>query len=222
MNVAPFRFIGTEGHGIVYLDRAELRGSVDHGDWHLQLARLARAVPAQLQRMVLENRHLEIPAAEHSRFREEFYPRLRHMASVISSDDSFTPPTISEPTLVLRAAYGAGHDLAVSWEWAYQVGDSRLRAPLQPTSSDDGYRDLHAERTILANLDLPLERFGLLRADPDRADPEQTQAPRAGLAGIDTMRFTTEVLPLLAAQPGVAEGLRVERPHRTFGRPEHP
>jgi superfamily II DNA or RNA helicase len=199
MDAVPIRFIGTDGHGVIYVDRAEAEGSPDHGDWHLRLAKLAKAVPQQLQRMALENQRFEIPAAEQSRFRDEYYPRLRHMATVISSDKSFTPPVILDPTLVLRASYVADHGLDVSWEWAYEVGDSRLRAPLYPDPSDAGFRDLDREQAILANLDIPLDRFGLLCADPER-----TLAPRAELGGIDTMRFTTEVLPLLADQPGVA------------------
>ena len=50
----------------------------------------------------------------------------------------------------------------MSWEWAYQVGDSPLRAPLEADGPDDGYRDLAAERALLAGLDLPLDRYGLL------------------------------------------------------------
>ena len=199
----PIRFIGTEGHGLVYVDSAEAQGGGDHSGWRFRLAKLAKAVPPQLQRMALANRRLEVPVAEQARFRDGYYPRLRHAATVISSDESFTPPVISDPTLVLRVCYGAGHDLDVSWEWAYQVGDSRLRASLDPDSADAGYRDLNAERAVLANLDLPLDHFGLLR-DPASADPEQALVPRAQLGGIDTMRFTTELLPLLADQPGVA------------------
>ncbi len=195
----PIRFIGAEGHGVIYVDRAEIEGSADPGDWHLRLAKLATPVPQQLQRMALENQRFEIPAAEQSRFCEDYYPRLRHMATVISSDESFTPPVISDPTLVLRASYAADHGLDVSWEWVYEVGDSRLRAPLYPDPSDDGFRDLDQEQAILANLDIPLDRFGLLGTDPQRS-----LVPRAELGGIDTMRFTTEVLPLLADQPGVA------------------
>jgi superfamily II DNA or RNA helicase len=198
MDAVPIRFIGTEGHGVVYVDRAEAEGSADHGDWHLGLAKLAKAVPPQLQRMALEGQRFEIPAAEQSRFRDEYYPRLRQMATVISSDKSFTPPVISDPTLVLRASYTADHGLDISWEWAYEVGDSRLRAPLHPDQSDAGFRDLDQEQAILADLNISLDRFGLLRADP-----ELTLVPRAELGGIDTMRFTTEVLPLLADQFGV-------------------
>jgi superfamily II DNA or RNA helicase len=195
----PIRFIGTEGHGVIYVDRAEVGESADHGDWHLRLAKLAKPVPQQLQRMALENQLFEIPAAEQPRFCDEYYPRLRHTATVISSDKSFIPPVISDPTLVLRASYAADHGLDVSWEWAYEVGDSRLRAPLYPELSDAGFRDMDQERAILANLDIPLDRFGLLGADSGRTLP-----PRAELGGIDTMRFTTEVLPLLVDQSGVA------------------
>jgi superfamily II DNA or RNA helicase len=201
---APIRFIGAQGHGIVYVDPAEVQRSDDYGGWRFRLARLARAVPSQLQSMALAGQQLEIPAAEQSRFRDGYYPRLRRAATVISSDGSFTPPVISDPTLVLRASYGAGHAVDVGWEWAYQVGDARLRASLQPDSADAGYRDLDAERMLLAGLDLPLDRFGLLRFDPLSADPEPELAPQARFAGIDTMRFTAELLPLLADQPGVA------------------
>ncbi len=34
------------------------------------------------------------------------------------------------PTLVLRAAYGGDHALALEWEWAYPVGDTQARFPL--------------------------------------------------------------------------------------------
>jgi superfamily II DNA or RNA helicase len=186
VDAAPFRFIGPDGHGVIFIDRAELRDGSGPEDWHLQLARLTGPVPAQLQRMAMENKRLEIPAAELPRFGSEFYPRLRHMAPVISSDASFEPPEISAPTLVLRAGYGAGHDLDVGWEWAYRIGDESLRAPLAPVPGQ-GYRDTVAEAAILAGLEVPEELFGSAR-----------------LGGIDTMRFSTEVMPLLADRPGVA------------------
>ncbi|MGH3909227.1 MAG: SWIM zinc finger family protein, partial [Pseudonocardiaceae bacterium] len=198
-DAAPIRFIGSEGHGVVCIDRTEVQTVADHGDWHLRMAKLARPVPAPLQRMAVERQRLEIPAAEQARFRDEYYPRLRHTATVISSDESFTPPPISDPTLILRASYGGEHDLDVSLQWAYEVGDSRWCVPLDSVRPDDGYRDPDAERAVLADLDLPLETFGLRSGDPD-----QPLVPRAAFSGIDTMRFTTEVLPLLADRPGFA------------------
>jgi len=198
VDAVPVRFVGTDGHGAVYVSGAEARGGGDPGQWRPRLARLARPVPPPVQRMALEGHRLEIPAGEQDRFRDEFYPRLRHQATIVSSDGSFTPPTISDPTLVLRAVYGADHDLGISWEWAYQVGAAQVRAPLVPGAAD-GYRDPAQERAVLDALDVGLDRFGLRAEDPD-----QRLTPRADLGGLDTMRFTTEVLPLLSDAPGVA------------------
>jgi superfamily II DNA or RNA helicase len=199
VDAIPVRFIGTDGHGVVYVERAEALANTDRGDWRIRLAKLEKAVPPQLQRMALEDRRLEIPVAERSRFCGEYYPRLRGMAIVVSSDQSFTPPAISDPRLMLHADYGADHDLSVNWEWVYEIGDSRLRAPLDSVQPPAGYRNLEQEQAILANLEIPLDRFEPLSAGPGRA-----LAPHAELSGSDTMRFTTEVLPLLADQPGVA------------------
>ena len=199
----PVAFIGAEGHGAVCVDRAEAAGG-EPGSWRFRLARLTRPVPPPLQQMALGGESLQVPAAEEPRFRDRYYPRLRHAAAVISSDGSFTPPAISGPDLVLRAGYHGGHELEVSWEWAYRVGDSPLRAPLEAEGPDDGYRDLAAERALLDRLDLPLDRYGLLGPGdglPGAGLP--ALAPRTRLTGIDTMRFSTELLPLLAGQPGL-------------------
>jgi superfamily II DNA or RNA helicase len=201
--VVPVAFIGAEGHGAVCVGRAEA-ASGEPGGWRFRLARLTRPVPPPLQQMALGGESLQVPAAEEPRFRDRYYPRLRRAAAVISSDGSFTPPAISGPDLVLRARYHGSHELEVTCEWAYRVGDSPLRAPLEAEGPDDGYRDLTAERALLARLDLPLDRYGLL--GPTDGGPGAglpALAPRTRLTGIDTMRFTTELLPLLADQPGL-------------------
>jgi superfamily II DNA or RNA helicase len=200
--VVPVAFIGTTGHGMVYVEPADIEDGRAAGDWRFRLARLARPVPPDLQRMALAGQRLQIPAAEQPRFRDEYYPRLRHTAPVISSDGSFEVPEISAPTLVLRADYGPGHEVSVDWAWAYQVGDSRQTAPLPPDAADPGYRDTGAERALLAGLDAPLGDFGLLRPDP--AEPGTELPAPARFAGLRTMRFSTELLPLLADRPGVA------------------
>jgi len=198
----PLGFIGGTAHGLVYIERApEL--SDDPTYWRFRLARLSRPVPATLQRMALENERLVVPAADAAHFRDEYIPRVRQVAEVFSSDGSFTPPAISEPTLVLQASYGAGHDLRIDWGWRYEVGESTLSTPLVP-DDDSGFRDVAAERALLANLDLPLDSFGLRAIDDDGTDPHRMLAAGAELGGIDTMRFSTEVLPLLAGRPGVA------------------
>jgi superfamily II DNA or RNA helicase len=196
VDAVPVVFIGSEGHGVVYVDRGHL--SQGSADWPLRLARLERAVPRQLQAMALDQRPLEIPAADRQRFSDEFYPRLRNVAAVISSDDSFSPPAISGPTLVLQASYSTGHELRLRWDWSYDVGETRLRVPLYPESANSDFRDRDAERAVLHSLDAGLEAFGIWIADT-----AQPLAPEARLSGIDTMRFSTEVLPLLDGRPDV-------------------
>ena len=187
--VTPLVFIGTDGHGVVYLDPDEAPRNADPASRRFRLARLRQAVPPRLQEMALDGQRLEVPAAEQGRFRDEFYPRLRHAVTVISSDGSFTPPAISDPTLVLRASYGDGHDVQVNWEWAYRVGERQFRDGLDSAPGDSGYRDAGAEQAILDRL-----RLG---------ESPSELVPSSRLGGLDTMRFTTEVLPLMGRQPGV-------------------
>jgi hypothetical protein len=195
-DVVPVRFIGAQGHGLVYLDGAEAGRSAEPGDWRFRLARLRRAVPEPLQEMALAGQRLVIPAAGLARFRAEFYPRLRQMATVTSSDGAFTPPDISGPTLVLCASYGAEHDVQVDWKWAYQVGDAQLRSDLDASPDDTGYRDTRAELAILDRLALSGALDGELAS--------RAMAPGTRFRGLDTVRFTTELLPLLSRQPGLA------------------
>jgi superfamily II DNA or RNA helicase len=198
----PVAFIGADGHGAVCVDRAQ--AGAEPRSWRFRLVRLAQAVPPPLQRMALGGEPLAVPAAGELRFRDWYYPRLRQATTLISSDGSFTPPAIHGPELVLKAHYEGGHELELGWEWAYRVGDSPLRAPLEAGEPNDGYRDLAAERALLASLDLPLDRYGLvgqMTGVPGEAVP--ALASRTRLAGIDTMRFSTELLPLLAGHPGL-------------------
>src|SRR5262249_33583052 len=147
-----------------------------------------------LQRMTL-GEPLVIPAEEAPRFAAEYCPRLRHIAAVTSSDESFTPPEIIGPTLVLRADYEADHELELTWEWAYRLADNDFRAPVD-TSENPGYRDLDAETALALSIEAPLEQAGLRAADG-------RLVPRTRLSGLETMRFATELQPLLAELPDV-------------------
>ena len=104
--------------------------SPDLAHRRLRLVRLAGTAPPQLQRMLLAGERLEIPAGELDRFAVEICPALRHVATVSSADGSFTPPEISEPSLVLRASYGAEHALELDWAWAYRIGSQTRQVPL--------------------------------------------------------------------------------------------
>jgi superfamily II DNA or RNA helicase len=179
----PLAFIGSSGHGVVYTDGG------------LRLARLDKPAPSALQRMAIGDEPLVIPEDEAARFAAEYYPRLRHIAEITSSDESFTPPSIAGPTLVLRADYRDAHELELSWEWAYRLGDNDFRAPVG-IAGDAGYRDVDAENRLALSIDAPLERFGLRAADG-------TLIARTRLSGLETMRFATELQPLLAELPDV-------------------
>ena len=73
------------------------------------------------------------------------------------------------------------------------MGDDEYRAPLTAAGSVERYRDLQREQDILAKLDVSFDEFGL-SANADSAVPR----PTTSLRGIDTVRATNELLPLLA------------------------
>ncbi len=142
--------------------------------------------------MALTAQSLPIPATAKANFRDTYYLALRQAATVISSDESLTPPPISGPTLVLRAHYDGGHAVSADWSWAYQVGaTSHSVAPSQ--QDHQPFRDTASEQAILAEVDQHLDQFGLL----------DSATPPVRLKGIDTMRFSTELLPILANHPAV-------------------
>jgi superfamily II DNA or RNA helicase len=200
-SLEPLLFLGSSGHGVVCAE-GDHEATSEPERRRLRLVRLVKPAPAPLRRMVLSDERLSIPAGELQRFAEELCPALRHVATVVSSDGSFTPPEISAPTLVLGASYGAGHAVDVGWRWSYQVGAATRHAPFLSNGDGPGFRDLDAERAILAATDLTgtdLGRFGLLDGAGRPAD-----AHSVSLTGIDSMRLTTEMLPLLAEGADVA------------------
>jgi hypothetical protein len=191
-DAVPLRFIGSEGHGLVYADRTQT-GNAELA--RFRLARLTHPVPAQLQQLAMADERLVVPESGQAAFLSKYYPRLRRTAAVTSSDGSFTAPEISEPALVMRAAYTRGHRVDVHWEWAYQVGGIELRAVLG--AAPDPFRDLEAESKVLGDLGLPAGLPGMPRDGAPRGQAEQT------FHGLDTMTFSTQVLPLLSGRDDV-------------------
>ena len=181
-SVTAAAFIGSPAHGVAYVDGG------------LRLAPLDAAAPTALQRLVMSDEVLEIPAAAADQFALEFYPRLRAVAEVTSSDGSFAPPEITGPEAVLQADYRAGHHLVLSWFWSYRLGDRQFRIPADGGDTG-GVRDPDAERDLAAGIDAPLEWFGLRDAGGALTGTI--------LGGTHTMRFATELQPLLAEADGV-------------------
>jgi superfamily II DNA or RNA helicase len=191
----PVVFLGADGHGVVYVSRTD----ADPANPRFRLARLVVAAPPALRRSAAGGRWLSVPADQRARFLDEFYPRLRRLAPAVSSDGSFTPPPVAAPELVLRAAYGDGHVLGLDWEWAYRVGDAGLRFPLVLSGPDEGVRDPQQEQAVLDTLDLPAWATELLRT----GGPGSPLRPQVQLGGLDTVRVSAEILPLLADTSGI-------------------
>src|SRR5579875_2360859 len=122
-----------------------------------------------------------------------------------------TAPSRHRRSRPLRASYGPGHALAVGWEWTYLVGDTLHRVALDAGDQAASFRDPEAERALLARAqiaDTGLERFGLL---DQRARP--AARPPVTLHGVESMRFSTEVLPALERDGRFAVIVEGERPH---------
>ncbi len=199
--LVPVRFIGSPAHGIACAERSDVDGGLDIDRWRIRLVRLERPAVAQLERMLLDGERIAIPAADLDRFASELCPALRHIAPVVSSDVSFTPPTVSAPSLVLRAEHGPETLVTVGWEWEYAVGDSVHRVPLHEEGDASGVRDHAAERARLAEvvLDEPALR-GLSLLD---LTGRPASGPPTIMSGLDSLRFVTEVLPRLSEHPEV-------------------
>jgi len=194
--LTPAAFIGRTGHGVVCAD--EVAGN-DHP--RLRFVRLAAPASTELQHMVLAGQVVAVPADDVARFAEELCPALQRVATVVSSDATFTPPTVSPPALALRVRFGDRHIVDVGWEWTYEVGASTRRAPFMPLAGDDQFRNPAAERALLDATNAAgrgLEALGLV---DDYGRPREF-GPVA-ISGLASMRFVTEVLPRLAALEGV-------------------
>ena len=192
----PVAFIGREGRGAACVDRAQ--AADEPASWHFRLVRLAEPVDRKLQQMALAGPSVHVPADEETMFKTHFYPWLRRSADVISSDRSFVRPAICGPDLMLFVYSGPDHELELSWRWAYQIGDTPLRAPLAPVRGDEEYRNPRDEDEVLRRLPLPTAPYPL-GFDPRLGAP----VPTVTLNGLDTMQFVTEVLPRLKRLPGM-------------------
>ena len=201
--ISVISFIGTEGHGLVYADRAETERSGTCTRWLFRLARMARPVPPQLQQMALARHQVEVPATELSRFQAVYYPRLRVAATILSSDDAFTPPADHRPGAAdLRGLHRGPRSRSHLRLGLPDRGNAHDR-PGAGICRSGPLPDRPAERAIVASLGLTPGPFGLLRTDPVSDEPQPSLASRIRLSGLDTMRFSTEVLPRLADHPDV-------------------
>lgn len=181
-------FIGEPSHGVFTV--SPLTGQII-------LAKLDTPIPRSMRPMLLESEPLQIPAEDQEQFADVYLPRLQRAATVTSSDESFEPPRIRGPLLRLLAAYGESHRLDLRWQWAYGIGELDRHVWLDSPDAEH-FRNQARERQILASLEaVPFEKYGL------RTTPHAPLKPSATLHGMDTMRASTQLLPLLRDLPEV-------------------
>ena len=163
----------------------------------ITLAPTARPLTDQDKGLLLNSAPVIIPEQDAPVFLEKFYPKLRQVLPVTSSDESVEFPEISPPLLVLTASFQPDDSLFLDWEWEYRQGNDLTRIPLgtrpDPASS---YRDVAAEADLLTAVGKVLG-----------------SVPRSrSYAGIDTAEFTEYLLPKIEKVDGVRVDIIGERP----------
>ncbi|WP_024795369.1 DEAD/DEAH box helicase [Tomitella biformata] len=174
-------YIGEPSHGLF---------TVDSMTGEITLARLDSPIPRALRSLLVDREPLTIPSEDQDQFSDVYLPRLQRAATVVSSNESFQPPAISGPTLQLVASYADAHRLDLRWQWSYAVGREHRHSALDSMDIAH-YRNLSLERQIIDRLDVPFEKYGL------RHSPHTALRPFVSLTGMDTMRVSTELIPLL-------------------------
>ncbi|WP_324651945.1 DEAD/DEAH box helicase [Georgenia sp. H159] len=181
-------FVGHPVHGVAVSDDG------------LLLAPLARPLPAGASELVT-GEALHIPPDGVERFRRDFYPRLRRLLPVRSSDGAVDLPDVIAPVLVLTVAHLPGAVARLSWAFRYRTTGTVTDVPVAQPVDDDGgpaagwVRDLPREQRMLEELSLPVG-FPQLRAAP----PARGPAPVAELRRVDAADFTTDGLARLREQ----------------------
>ena len=190
--------VGEPAHGIAWWQTPE-EPEPRPKDRVLRLAPLASPVTPEV-RALLTGGPVRVPGRDETRFLRDYYPALLQRMSVVPADGSVRLPRARPPVLALAVDRVDGHRVAVSWDWVYALGDTRRREPLWAGPAVSAGRDPAAEAEILRHVTATARAVpGLLTDTPDRPRLE----PAVSLAGMDTVRLLTEVLPALEQVPDV-------------------
>jgi len=189
--------VGTPVHGVVVEASAGVpRALLARGG--LLLAPLEPTASPQLSTLLHEGRRMEIPAADLPRFLREYYPGLRQVVPLTSSDASVELPEVGEPTLALTVTHVPGPAVELAWGFRYPVGSEEVRVPLVGGADGPAVRDTEAERLLLDRVAPVLEALPGLHGRLDgRVDGALFLLPRTTLTGLATVRFSEDVLPVL-------------------------
>jgi superfamily II DNA or RNA helicase len=207
LDLGTVGLLGDPAHGLF----CYARGSGTSPHQQLSLIQLDEPLGRELRQLVVESKPLSIPSRDEARFLEDYYPQLRHKASIVSSDGSVQLPGYSPPVLTLRCEFRAEHRLRLDWGWSYQVGEVSHTFDLDEPVQRPTLRDVAAESQIMAALQLPYERLPQLAGSAGGRGTTPTPASHALLADLQVVYFTEQVLPALE-DAGVQVSLHGEKP----------
>ncbi len=165
----PIGFLGAEGHGVAYRD--------DLGCLHL--AACPAGVPEPLRPAVLDADPLSVPAADAHRFATAYYPRLRARAAIRSRDESFSPPKVTGPRLLVELVFDSDYRAASLCSWRYRIDDTVADFPVLDPIEPDGIRDPAAEQEVARSIGT------LVSLEP------------TAYQGMDTVTLVEDILPPL-------------------------
>ncbi|HET7399145.1 MAG TPA: DEAD/DEAH box helicase [Intrasporangium sp.] len=173
----------------------------------LVLARFDPPLDESIGTLVTRADVVTVPGAELPRFFSRYYPMLRQLADVESSDGSVTFPEVRPPRLALAVRFEPGHQTTLRWSFAYAVGEQTVTVPIlgpaaaaaSPAPADSVARDLPAEAALLAGLEV-LDAMPGLRVVVGH---ERRLVPELRLRGLDTATFVSDVLPALTERDDV-------------------
>ncbi|KAE8765282.1 DEAD/DEAH box helicase, partial [Georgenia thermotolerans] len=185
--------LGRPGHGVA------VEVPADRGPAGLLVAPLAEPLTKRAAALVDAGR-VVVPAADAERFLREYYPGLRRVLPVESTDGSVELPEVAPPRLALRLVYGPGHRLDLAWSFRYDLAGTAQHVPLDDAAASAA-RDAAAEAALLRALTLPPDAPAALWTP----GPPPALAATAALRGLDVAVFTEEVLPALRDQGVVVD-----------------
>ena len=89
------------------------------GTEELCLARLDQLLGRELRQLLVDERAIEVPAADEGRFWTDFGPQLRQQVTLASSDGSVRLPEAVPPTLALTVEFEPDHRIRLDWMVRY-------------------------------------------------------------------------------------------------------
>ncbi len=184
--------LGQPAHGVAVLD----------DDAGLRLVPLADSPSTALSHLAAANVPVVVPTGDADRFLDLYYPGLSKQIAVESSDHSVSFPEAATARLALQVTYAEKHQVTLRWGFVYaRVGaqDSGTRVSLE-RRLDDPPRELEVEHGLLGSL-IELAAMPMLQ----QASASGVLHPIASVAleGLDTARFSSDVLPHLQRREDV-------------------